>query len=144
MDWRIDYSPLPVYVRIVVAGTSAVADNKAMWDDLLASECWAPGTSVLFESSVIRQMGTGSYHSMQEVARHFAERAGEIGESCLAVLRADRDEFNYVSQFQYAVRLRGSSVTIRNFTDERAAVEWLETVYHDKERSKMSSVARPS
>jgi hypothetical protein len=142
MDWSIDYSPLPVYVRVATSGVATVEDTKAMWNELLASENWSGGTSVLLESTEIRPAGTEGYHLTQEMARYFIERMAEIGESCVAFVRADRDVFNYISQLQYAIRMRGSSVIIRSFGNEQAAVEWLKAIYREIEKKpKNSSLA---
>ena len=136
MDWTIDYSPLPVYIRVATAGVATIKGSKVMWDEILASENWVSGTSILFEHSAARPQGTEGYHLTQEMTRYFSEKVAEIGDSCLAVILADRDVYHYVSQFQYAIRLRGSAVIIRSFADERAAVEWLEAVYGDQTREK--------
>jgi len=135
MDWKIDYSPLPIFIRVVTGGTATAEDNKAMWDEILASEHWAPGTSVLLENAAARPTGTDGYHINQEMTRYFAERVDEIGNGCLAIMQADRDIYNYVSQFQYAIRMRGSSVIIRSFSDAPTASQWLETVHGETEKN---------
>lgn len=134
MDWTIDYSPLPVYIRVATSGAATVEDNKAMWNELLAAENWSGGTSILLKSSEARPTGTEGYHITQETARYFIERMADIGESCIAFVRADRDVFNYTSQLQYAIRMRGSSVIIRNFGNEQAAIDWLKTIYREAEK----------
>lgn len=134
MDWTIDYSPLPVYIRVATSGSATVEDNKAMWNELLAAENWSGGTSVLLESSEARPTGTEAYQITQEMARYLIDRMAEIGESCVAFVRADRDVFNYTSQLQYAIRMRGSSVIIRSFGNEQAAIDWLRTIYHETEK----------
>jgi hypothetical protein len=145
MDWTIDYSPLPVYIRVATSGVATVEDTRAMWDELLASENWSTGTSVLLNSSEVRPAGTEGYHITQEMARYFIERVAEIGESCIAFVRADRDVFSYTSQLQYAIRMRGSSVIIRSFGKEQAAIDWLQTIYReDGKKSDHDSSVEPS
>ena len=125
MKWNIDHSNLPVYVRVTVEGQPAVEDNRAMWDEILASEHWKPGTSILYDNSRLDALGTTATRITEESVRYFIEREAEIGPTCIAVYRGTRDIPTYSRQFQYAIRLRGSSVIIRNFADEDAAVEWL-------------------
>jgi len=144
MDWSIDYSTLPVYVRVATSGVTTVEDTKAMWNELLASEDWSRGMSILLESTEVRPAGTEGYHLTQEMARYFIERMAEIGESCIAFVRADRDIFNYTSQLQYAIRMRGSSVIIRSFGNEQAAIDWLKAIYRETEKPESRSSPDPS
>jgi hypothetical protein len=146
MDWTIDYSPLPVYVRVATGGMATAEGSRVMWDEILNSEHWVPGTSVLFRHLAARLQGTEGYRLTQGLTRYFAEKVAEIGDSCLAVILVDSDVYHYLSQFQYAIRMRGSSVIVRSFTDEQTAIEWLEAVYRDQhaKKSDKTSAAGPT
>ena len=125
MNWEIDFSPLPVYIRVATAGTVAPVEHKAMWDEIISSEHWAPGTCVLMMSDANPPPGAESYQVTRSAVRYFVERDAEIGKSCIAVVRPGPPNYYHSRQFQYAIQLRGSSVVVRNFTDEVSAVSWL-------------------
>jgi hypothetical protein len=125
MKWTIDHSNLPVYLRVNVEGKPTVESNRALWDEILKSEAWTPGTSVLFDSGRLEPLGPEANHLTQESVRYFIEYADEIGPSCIAVFRARPETYSYSRQFQYAIRLRGSAVIVRRFSDEQAAIDWL-------------------
>ena len=141
MNWSIDYSPLPVYIRVTTDGTASLEDTTAMWDEILASEFWKPGTSLLFDSGAVRRLGPGGYRLTQETAHYFISKNAEIGESNIAVFRGHEEIYRFSSQFQYAVRMRGSAVIIRNFSNEQTAVDWLSIIAHEDSEPPMTQTA---
>jgi hypothetical protein len=134
MDWNIDYSPLPVYIRIATEGPVSFEDTKAMWDEILASREWIPGTCVLFDSGSVRPRTVGD-RVTDETAHYFIEREKDIGECLIAVFRGHPEIYRFSSQFQYAIRMRGSSVVIRNFSTEKAAIEWLSLIAVERQQA---------
>jgi hypothetical protein len=78
VNWEIDYSPLPVYIRVATAGTVSFEDHKALWDKLLASEHWSPGIGVLMDSAAIPPTGVKGYRITQAAAKYFVERDADI------------------------------------------------------------------
>jgi hypothetical protein len=142
MNWEIDFSPLPVYIRVTTAGTVSLGEHKKMWDEIVSSENWTPGTSVLMKSRALPPFGVEGYRITQDAARYFVERNADLDKTCIAVVREDPQNYYHSRQFQYAIRLRGSSVTVRNFTDENSAAAWLENI-HLQEDAKVSSADQP-
>jgi hypothetical protein len=128
MNWEIDYSPIPVYIRVVTSGIVTADDHSAMWDELLKSGSWKPGTGVLFEAGSIQPLGAEGYRITQQSTRYLIQRKDEIGSSCVALVLAGSENTVHARQLQYAVQLRGSSMVIRNFADEASAIDWLRAV----------------
>jgi hypothetical protein len=95
------------------------------------------------DSAAIPPTGADGYRVTQAAARYFVERDPEFGKSCIAVVRANPQNYYHSRQFQYAIQLRGSSVVVRNFTDETSAVAWLEAVQLHSD-TKMSMPERNS
>ena len=69
MNWEIDLSTLPVYIRVATVGTVSFESHKVMWDEILASEHWTPGTCVLMDSAAIPPSGANGYRITQAAAR---------------------------------------------------------------------------
>jgi len=128
MNWEIDFSPLPVYIRVATEGTISLGEHRVLWDEILSSKQWTPGMCVLIKADTIPPSGVEGYRVTKAAARYFVERDAEIGRSCIAVVRADPQNYYHSRQFQYAIQLRGSSVVVRNFTNEATAVSWFENV----------------
>ena len=124
MKWTFDNSGLPAFVRIAVEGKATVEESRALWTELITSKEWKPGTAVLVDAQV-DESGPGTSERVHKVADLFIEKRDQIGPSCIAVVRRRPERYRYSRQFEYSIRLRGSPVAIRNFTDEASAVEWL-------------------
>jgi hypothetical protein len=56
----------------------------------------------------------------------FAENKETIGHACIAALSSQRDSFKYARQFQYGIRLKGSTAVIQLFISETQALQWLD------------------
>ena len=125
MKWTLDHSFLPVYLRVAIQGKSTAAANRALWEALLSHEDWRPGTSILFDVTGMEQLGDSANEITEASITYFVENKERIGPSCIAVVRGHNEINGYSNRFQYALRLRGSSVVVRNFADETSAVEWL-------------------
>jgi hypothetical protein len=125
MKWTIDHSCLPAYLRVTIEGDPTAESNFALWDELLLHDSWTPGRSVMFNVTALQEMGPAANEITQLAIQYFIENEKRIGPSCIAVVRGERGANSYSRQFQYALRLRGSSVVIRYFADEDAAAEWL-------------------
>ena len=94
-------------------------------DDLISSERWHPGMSVLIDTSGIPPTGSNRNAIIEDLIRYFIERKQDIGKSCIATIRPRSDAYNYIRQFEYGIRLRGSEAVVRNFMSESHAADWL-------------------
>jgi hypothetical protein len=81
--------------------------------------------SVLIDNRQLEAMGSAGAQIVTEVSGFFIEKKDEIGPSCIAVVSKPAEFYSYSRQFEYSIRLRGSPVTLRSFTDERSAIDWL-------------------
>jgi hypothetical protein len=125
MKWTFDHSRLPVYLQVTVEGKPSAEEVIALWDEMTMSGLWHPGMSVLLDSSKLAPMGTDGSRIIQDLIRYFIERREQIGKSCIAMVRSNAETYSYVRQFEYGIRLRGSSVVVRNFASPEHAAEWL-------------------
>ena len=125
MKWTFDRSQLPSYVKVSVEGQASVDGARALLDQLIESEFWHPGMSVLVDISGLSAIGTDKHAILQDLIRYFVEHQKIIGKSCVATVRPSPDAYNNIRQFEYGIRLRGSEVVVRNFMNVHNAAEWL-------------------
>jgi hypothetical protein len=125
MKWTFDHSQLPVYVRVIVEGKANINDARALLDELVLSELWHPGMSVLVDISEMPPTGDDRFAIIQDLIQYFIERRQDIGKSCIATVRPRAEAYNYIRQFEYGIRLRGSEAIVRNFMNTGNAADWL-------------------
>ena len=125
MKWTFDHSQLPVYLRVIVEGKVSVDDARALMDELVNSQQWHPGMSILVDISELPPTSDNWQVIVRELIRYFVERRHDIGKSCIATVRPHAEAYNYIRQFEYGIRLRGSEAVVRNFVNADHAAEWL-------------------
>jgi hypothetical protein len=125
MNWMIDHSDLPGFIRVTVDGAVSLERFKALWDDLCSHEKWQPGTSVLMDNRKLDRIGSDGLGLMAGAAEYFGSIRDEIGDARVAVISGHREHFMHARQFQYAIRNRRSAANVQIFFDEEEAVEWL-------------------
>ena len=125
MKWTFDHSQLPAFLRVFVEGKASVGDARALLDELIESDRWHPGMSVLVDISGLPSSDGERHTIIQDLIRYFVEHRKEIGKSCIATVRPSAEAYNYIRQFEYGIRLRGSEAVVRNFMNERHATDWL-------------------
>jgi hypothetical protein len=125
MKWTFDHSQMPVCVRVDVEGDATLEGTFALWNEIITSDAWHPGMSVLLDITNLSQFGGGGSQIMQKLIGYFIEHREEIGKSCIAIVRPNPEVYNYGRQFEYGIRLRGSAVVVRNFLNVEHASEWL-------------------
>ena len=127
MNWRIDSTSLPSYLRVSTEGDVSSQDFTSMWNDILAQDGWVPGTSVFFDNrglNAVPQDGSGV--DMTSIATdYFESRAVDIGAARIAILMKVRENYKYGRQFQIGVELRRVPVKLQMFFDEAEALSWL-------------------
>jgi len=125
MNWKIDHSDLPAFIRVTVDGNVTLERFEALWDDLCSHEQWRPGTSVLMDNRKMDRIGVDGIGLMAGAAEYFGANHDKIGDARVAVISAHREHFMHARQFQYAIRNRNSPANVQIFFDENEAVEWL-------------------
>lgn len=127
MIWTIDNSTLPNFIRVENEGDVTFEGFSSMWDAILQSAFWRPGTPVLFDNRKINKVpsdGSGSRLTDASM-RYFSSRAEEIGQSRIAILSAGDSNYRYTRQFQYGIRTRDVPVNLQVFFAEKDALAWL-------------------
>jgi hypothetical protein len=125
MKWTIDHSNLPVFIRVDADGIASSKDNIALWSELLDLSDWKPGVSVLIDNRELEPPRIGSSQMIMDLTQFFIDRKDRIGSACIAIIRISSEGYAYNRQFEYGLRLRGSEVIVRNFSDENEAISWL-------------------
>jgi hypothetical protein len=127
MNWSIRNS-LPLCLRVAVEGKASAEESIRMWDEILGCDNWAPGNCVLIDSTGLEPLGPSGNEITQAVTAHFVEKREQIGSACMAIFGAPPEVYQYSRQFQYGVALRGMTITVVNFAEEKEAIEWLKIV----------------
>jgi len=124
MKWTLDHSRAPCFIRVVVEGKPSAKETLELWEQLLSCDEWRPDTSVLIDNT---RLGAGWVNSenIDSLAKYLISKQRSIGDGLIAVLGSTADVNRYSRQLEYGLKLRGVAVLVRNFGDERAAIEWL-------------------
>jgi hypothetical protein len=125
MNWMIDDSTLPGFLRLKVEGTPTRDDYVSAWQTIIRHQRWKPGTSVLIDATKREPLGSQAPLIVEALADFFGRHHTDLGTVCVASITKEEQGYIYKRMLEYAAKLRGSDVTLRNFDDERAAVEWL-------------------
>ena len=133
MDWKIDIDSMPSYVRVETNGEASPNSFAEMWDEILKSEFWYAGLSVLMDNRKLKPLKDADALTTAAI-EYFAKNSERIGKVCIATLTAQPENFKYARQFQYGIRLRGSGVALQIFSSEKQCVEWLD--HYSEIRSK--------
>jgi hypothetical protein len=128
MNWKIDDSDLPGFIRVTVEGTASLERIIALWEDICSQRKWRPGTSVLMDNRKIEPIGNEGIGLMAGAARYFMENDDKIGGARVAVISGHPEHFMHARQFQYAIRNRNSAANVQIFFDESEGLEWLRRV----------------
>lgn len=124
MRWTLDHSRAPFFIRVIVEGTPSVEATLELWDELLGCEEWRPDTSVLIDNSGL-DSGWVDPDILDALAKYLISKQRSIGNGRIAMLGSTSDVNPYGRQLEYGLKLRRVSVLVRNFGDERAAIDWL-------------------
>ena len=125
MNWAIDDTSLPDFLRLKVEGTPTHNDYVAAWQTVIHHEGWKPGTSVLIDATKREPLGSQAPLIVEALANFFGKHSADLGPVCVASITREEQGYIYKRMLEYGARLRGSDVTLRNFDDERTAVAWL-------------------
>lgn len=131
MRWTSNTSQDPSYLRIRAEGSVTPDLYMQMWGQILASDDWRPGMSVIIDGRGFEPVAPEDLRGMTtDLANFFAERADDIGPSHIARL-VNPDNFQSARRFQYALMTRDLPMTFQIFVHEADAILWLE--YFEKQ-----------
>jgi hypothetical protein len=125
MEWKIDGSSMPFYIRVETSGKASPERFAEMWDEVLASEHWRPGQTVLVDNRKLEPLKDADRFTEAGI-EYFAKNAARFGKACIATISVFPENFKYARQFQYGTRLRGCDVVLQVFGSEKQAVDWLD------------------
>lgn len=126
MKWSIDKSHLPEYLKLTVSGGPTAEDYVRMWNEVLSLDEWERGTPVLKDITRRAPLGPSAHEIQSAVADLLDEHRSLIEESTIAIFAsAASDIYNHDRILEYALRLRGSTMLIRTFENEKDAIDWL-------------------
>jgi hypothetical protein len=127
MKWTIDKGPMPSYLRVETGGAASSKGFAAMWDEILASNVWHPGLTVLIDHRNLKPPKHAEALTRAGID-YFAKNAVRIGKACISMVSARPEDYKYARQFQYGSRLHGCDVVLQLFGTETQAIAWLN--YH--------------
>ena len=125
MNWKIDDSSLPQFLRLEVEGTPTRKDYIAAWQTVIHHDRWKPGTPVLIDATKREPLGSQGALIVEALADFFGKHNADVGPACVASVTQERQGYIYKRMLEYGAKLRGSDVKMRNFDDEPAAIAWL-------------------
>lgn len=125
MNWKIDDSDLPGFIRVTVEGATSLERITALWDEICSHEKWRPGTSVLMDNRKMERIGNEGIGLVAGAARYFTDIHDKLGGARIAVISGHREHFMHARQFQYSIRNRNSAANVQIFYDEDEGLEWL-------------------
>jgi hypothetical protein len=125
MNWKIDDTALPAFMRLKVEGTPTSEDYVSAWQTIIGHEGWKPGTSVLIDAKKREPLGSDAPIIVEALAEFFGKHNTDLGTTCVASVTKEEQGYIYKRLLEYAAKLRGADITMRNFDDEQAAIEWL-------------------
>jgi hypothetical protein len=135
MKWMIDKSRLPSFVRVVTSGEPTLHHLKAMWQEIIESDFWYPGLTVLVDNRILKPLKDPDSFTTGAIEFFTANKA-ILGKACIAVISNQPDNFKYARRFQYGIRLGGSDAVLQLFGTETQALAWL-NYFHRKGNEKV-------
>lgn len=125
MNFEIDFSSLPEYVRLTVEGMLQIEEFKKMWEEVLSSGNWKAGTPVLLDCRRRLLTVAESRDLTSQLANFYESRDSELRACHVASLIGGPENFSFSRRMEYALKIRRSSIVLRTFYGEEAAVDWL-------------------
>jgi len=125
MNWTIDDKELPSFLRLKVEGKPTREDYVSAWQTIIHHRGWKPGTAVLIDATRREPMGSEAPIIVEALAEFFGRHNNDLGPTCVASITKEEQGYIYKRLLEYAAKLRGADITLRNFDDERTAIEWL-------------------
>lgn len=128
MNWQIDDTRMPEFLRVTLDGEPSAEDYIQLWTEVLAHDRWSPGTAVLVDGTRRSPYGDRAAAVAKAVADLFARHADEFGDSPVASIVKTSEYSQFDRSVDYAARSRGSHSILRYFTNEKDAAEWLKHI----------------
>jgi hypothetical protein len=140
MKWTIDSGSMPYYVRVETSGKASPESFAAMWDEILESDFWRPGLTVLMDNRKLKPLKDADAFTNAGI-EYFAKNAARIGHACISTISSQPENFKYARQFQHGIRLHGSDVALQVWGSDTQAVEWLNyySSLHSKENARVAA-----
>jgi len=125
MEWTIDKSSLPKYVRVNASGEPSIDGLLDMWSEVISSEFWRPGFALLLDNRELGQCKDPTALTLS-ILEFFADNRERFGKACIVSLAVRAIDETHVRMFEYGIKLNGSDVETQVINSETEAKEWLE------------------
>jgi hypothetical protein len=116
-----DLDPILRLVFVVGTGDTKASDWIALFDRVLATPRFRPGTDFLIDRRAVTSVP--SRHTVQEIVRYFARHAEQLGHCRIASVTAD--DAAYQMNRVAAVSARHTTVRVQVFRTMQSAYRWL-------------------
>jgi len=136
MNWTIDDTSLPGFLRLEVEGTPTREDYVSAWQTVIRHRGWKPGTSVLIDASKRDPLGSQAPIIVEALAEFFGKHSTVLGNACVASITKEEQGYIFKRILEYSAKLRGADVTMRNFDDESTAIQWLTQFCNQRDQFK--------
>jgi hypothetical protein len=125
MNFEIDFSSLPKYVRLTVEGTLQIEEFKTMWGEVLSSGNWKAGTPVLLDCRRRVLTSAETRDIASQLADFYLSRDGHFLSCRIASVIGGPENFSFSRRLEYALNIRRSSIVLKTFYGEDVAIDWL-------------------
>jgi len=125
VNFKIDFSSLPKYVRLTVDGTLQIEEFKTMWSEVLSSSDWKAGTPVLLDCRRRVLTSAETINLASNLADFYVSNDGQFLACRVASLIGGPENFSFSRRLEYALNIRHSSIVLKTFYGEDMAIDWL-------------------
>jgi len=125
MKFEVVFSFLPEYVRLTVEGALQLEEFQKMWNGVLQSGEWKVGTAVLLDCRRRSLTSIEQNNLAAELADFYLSRDTDLRACRMASLIGGPENFGFSRRMEYALSIRHSSIVLRTFYGEAAAIDWL-------------------
>lgn len=130
---------MPQFLLLEVEVTPTRKDYVSAWQTVIRQDQLKPGTPVLIDATKREHLGSQGPLIVEALADFFGRHNADLGPSCVASITQERQGYIYKRMLEYGAKLRRADLTMRNFDDEHAAIEWITRFCDSREQRPKTS-----
>lgn len=123
MNWKIEYDEREKYVRITSSGVYDSEEHMQLMKEFLSADFWKPGTPVLIDDRRL-DLSEVDLEDLKKISHDMLVNNERIGNSKIAFLVSDKEDYNLVRQFELITE-EDVSAWMHVFMNENQALRWL-------------------